>query len=49
MAKDVCCVLGIEWKGSATMGPLDDDEKGVDSIDTPGGQQEMLILCEYLF
>lgn len=36
VAKDVCCVLGIEWKGSATMGPLDDDdEKGITTNDTP--------------
>lgn len=46
VAKDVCCVLGIEWKGSATMGPLDDDEKGVHTMDTPGGAQEMSIISE---
>ena len=46
VAKDVCCVLGIEWKGSATMGPLDDDEKDVHTIDTPGGAQEMSIISE---
>lgn len=46
VAKDVCCILGIEWKGSATMGPLDDDEKGITTNDTPGGQQEMSIISE---
>lgn len=46
VTKDVCCVLGIEWKGSATMGPLDDDEKDVHTMDTPGGAQEMSIISE---
>ena len=46
VTKDVCCVLGIEWKGSATMGPLDDDEKDVHIMDTPGGAQEMSIISE---
>ena len=27
VAKDVCRVLGIEWKESACMGPLDGDER----------------------
>lgn len=46
VAKDVCCVLGIEWKGSATMGPLDDDEKDMVTLSTSGGDQELLVVSE---
>lgn len=46
VAKDVCRVLGIEWKGSASMGPLDDDEKGAVILHTSGGEQEALTISE---
>lgn len=46
VAKDVCRVLGIEWKGSATMGPLDDDEKDMVTLSTSGGDQELLVVSE---
>lgn len=46
VAKDVCEVLGIEWKGSHTLGYLDDDEKGSHKIGTPRGEQEMLCITE---
>ena len=46
VAKDVCRVLGIEWKGSATMGPLDDDEKDMVTLSTFGGDQELLVVSE---
>lgn len=46
VAKDVCRVLGIEWKGSTSMGPLDDDEKGSVILHTPGGEQEALTISE---
>ena len=43
--KDVCDVLGIGNSRDVTT-RLDNDEKGVDSIDTPGGKQEMTIITE---
>lgn len=46
VAQDVCDVLGLVWKGSGTLGPLDDDEKGVSQISTPGGKQEVLTVNE---
>lgn len=49
VAKDVCQTLGIVWKGSDSTGPLgslDDDEKGVSSVHTPGGYQDMVVVNE---
>lgn len=49
VAADVCGALDISWKGSGNSGTLcqlDDDEKGVTSIDTLGGAQEMAIINE---
>ena len=47
VAKDVCDVLEIVWKGSETVAFLDDDEKGVRKFRTPsGGPQEMIIISE---
>lgn len=46
VAKDVCRVLEIEWKGSGTIGPLDEDERGSVTVDTPGGEQQMLTISE---
>lgn len=45
MAKDVCEVLGLGNVTEALRG-LDEDEKGVHIIDTPGGKQEMTIVSE---
>lgn len=45
VAKDICAVLGIDQTGRAVE-PLDDDEKGVSSIHTLGGDQQMLIVSE---
>lgn len=45
MAKDVCEVLGLGNVTEALRG-LDEDEKGVHIIDTPGGKQEMTIISE---
>lgn len=45
MAKDVCECLDIGNSRDA-VAALDEDEKGVDSIDTPGGAQEMSIISE---
>lgn len=46
VAKDVCDALEIEWKGSHSMGPLDEDEKGSHIVYTLGGPQEMLTVNE---
>ncbi len=49
VAKDVCSALGIVWKGSDSTGPLgemENDEKSVHTVDTPGGPQEMTIISE---
>lgn len=43
---DVCEALDIRNSRMA-MTRLDDDEKGVSSIDTPGGPQEMNVVNEY--
>lgn len=43
VAKDVCECLDIGNSRDA-VAALDEDEKGVDSIDTPGGAQEMSII-----
>lgn len=46
VAADVCRVLG--WKNASDQIAklLDDDEKGIDSIYTPGGPQEILTITE---
>jgi prophage antirepressor-like protein len=44
-AKDVCDALGLENVSKAVSG-LDDDEKGVGKVYTPGGPQEMLFVTE---
>ena len=46
VAKDVCAALGIEWKGSGSIGPLDEDEKGAQIVSTLGGDQELLTINE---
>lgn len=45
IAADVCRTIGL---GNATMAvrPLDDDEKGISSIETPGGPQEVIVISE---
>ncbi len=45
VTKDVCLVLGIGNYRDATSG-LDEDEKGVGTIDTLGGMQSMSIISE---
>ena len=45
VAKDVCVCLEIGNSRDA-VASLDDDEKGVGIIDTPGGKQEMSIVSE---
>jgi len=43
--KDVCAVLTIGNIGNVTS-RLDDDEKGVHTVDTPGGKQSLTIISE---
>lgn len=43
--KDVCDILSIA-NSRDVVKRLDEDEKGVDSIDTPGGKQEMTVISE---
>jgi prophage antirepressor-like protein len=45
IAADVCNVLGLD-NPSMAVGRLDDDERGISSIDTPSGPQQMLIINE---
>ena len=45
VAKDVCDVLGIK-NNRDVIARLDTDEKGVDTIDTLGGQQEVSVINE---
>lgn len=45
VAKDVCEYFG-DTNYRRSVGRLDDDEKGVSPLDTPGGTQEMAIVCE---
>jgi len=45
VAADVCAAIGI-GRTDDGMSRLDDDEKGTDSIRTPGGDQEMTVINE---
>ena len=45
VAKDVCECLELT-DVSKTISLLDDDEKGTNSIRTPGGEQQMLVVSE---
>ena len=44
VAKDVCDILGTHTKDLGTI--LDQDEKGIDTIDTLGGNQQMTTVSE---
>lgn len=46
VAKDVAEVLGIRWDGAGTVGHVPDEWKGVGSVPTPGGKQELLTISE---
>lgn len=49
VATDVCAALGLIWKGSGnsgTLAALDDDEKGLHSMQTLGGKQSVAIINE---
>jgi prophage antirepressor-like protein len=45
VAADVCRALGL-LNPADVVKSLDDDEKGIDSIYTPGGRQEVIIISE---
>lgn len=45
VAKDVCEALGYTWSGSR-VSHVPDEWKGVTSVVTPGGEQEILCLSE---
>lgn len=47
VAKDVCDILEIHNPSDACNKRLDEDEKGIVLIYTPGGNQEMLCVNEY--
>ena len=46
VAKDVCAALGIKNHKDAVAKSLDDDEKGVEKIYSPGGTQDAIIINE---
>lgn len=46
VAKDVCDILGIKNSRDSLAKILDEDEKGVAKVYTPGGPQEMQIINE---
>jgi len=48
VARDVVNAIGMTWKtgGAGSTGPLDDDEKGVNSIHTLSGIQQMQVINE---
>ena len=46
VAKDVCDVLDIHNSNDTVRKMLDDDEKGIEKIYTPGGLQDMTIISE---
>lgn len=46
VAKDVCEALGYQWKASATVGHVPEEWRGVYSVQTPSGEQEMLTFSE---
>ncbi len=46
VAKDVCGVLELDNSNISRQGYLDDDEKGLYTVQTPGGEQEMLTVSE---
>lgn len=46
VAADVCRALGIENASDTLRKRLDDDEKGVETVYTPGGEQQFLMVNE---
>ena len=46
VAKDVCDILEIQNASRAVQEELDDDEKGIRNVYTPGGMQNMTVINE---
>lgn len=46
VAKDVCDILDIQNSNDTVRKMLDDDEKGIEKLYTPGGMQDMTIISE---
>jgi Rha family phage regulatory protein len=46
VAKDICECLGIEWKGSDSIGYLDKDEIGSLIVKSSGGKQKTIVVYE---
>lgn len=46
VAKDVALALGYQWNGAARIAHVPEDWRGVTSVVTPFGEQEMLTLSE---
>jgi prophage antirepressor-like protein len=45
-AKDLCEILELQWKGSDSIGGLDEDEKIIKKIRTNGGLQNLIFITE---
>ena len=46
VAKDVALALGYEWNGNARIAHIPAEWRGVTSVVTPSGTQEMVVLIE---
>jgi anti-repressor protein len=46
VAKDVAEALGYKWNGNKTIGHIPEEWGGVESISTPSGNQEIIIISE---
>ena len=46
VARDVALALGYQWKGTDNIRHIPEEWRGVQSVWTPSGEQEMLILSE---
>lgn len=46
VAKDVAEALGYTWSGSSSVSHVPDEWKGVESVSTPRGKQDMTVLTE---
>lgn len=47
VAKDVASLLGYQWSGIRTIQHVPEEWRGVESVSTPSGDQEMWLLSEY--
>lgn len=47
VAKDIADALGYSWNANKTIGHVPAEWRGVESVSTPSGPQEMLVLSEH--